>query len=404
MKRIPVKRSLGLLWLLAVQSGFVAGALGQEPSYLSRLETGLKRLIQACSPYAVGVVGQKRHSPAVAEEPKRSPDAAVQTLVDKRVGTGLLVDASGLVLTRRSVVDGMESLFVVLTGGDTLPATILGYDYEFEIAVLKITPQPLENPFFAHSGSVRSGSWVFILGSSARNLPPVSFGVVRSVLDQNLLRVAAGIWPGGVGAPVFNLNGQVVGIVAARVGWSAASQPAGEECLVLPVPQLLPRVFQIRQEAETISGWVGLSVTQYPSSTQKTVFKVTYLYEGGPAARSGIQLGDEILTINGRPIRDLREMADYIRHLNVGTEVMFEIRRGGEILKKRVIVEKRPPLYVLQEMQFKKKPVQTMLGMVQKVAAPAPGLKNRQEIEQRIRLLEMELDNLRRLLSKKPPR
>jgi len=376
------------------------------------LEQALQQLIESARPYSVTVIAESdvRYSKGSGDN-----GAATDTrlplphaVVDKRIGSGLIADTSGLVLTRRSVVEGMKQLLVITHRKDTLNASLLGYDDEYGIALLKIHPLSIPKPSFAHLQSLSEGNLVMILASSFSQKPGISLGRICSILKNNYLHVAANIWPGSIGAPVFNMNSQVVGIVAARMRRNtpanelASAIPAGE-CLVLPISVLLPRVRQIARDATEIAGWVGLSVTQYPGDGGKPIYKVTFVYEGSPAAQAGIRMGDEVLRFNGKPIVNLRRMAETIRHLSVGDSVGLELKRGGKVFTSLLRVQRRPPLYVLQQMQ--RNQVQAVGASLakSKSAWPAQPIDRKDLIQRRIARLESELRTLKRMLKQPPP-
>lgn len=397
-------RAISVFLLLSLLAG---APLAEEPQ-VPDIEAAFKQLVKQVRPYVATVVAETDFS--LAEENSGAPAGAdfPRAVVDKRIGSGLIADAQGLVLTRRSVVDGMERLFVVIHTGDTLAAKLLGYDEDFDIALLQIPRLSISNPLFAHVGAVMEGSWVMILANSLNQKPGVSVGIIRTVLENGFLHVAANIWPGSIGAPVFNFRGQVVGIVAAKMRRSQFAHelsppfPA-DECLVIPISSVLPRVRQIAQEARAESGWVGMSVTQYPGERGKPTYKVTFVYRESPAARAGIHLGDEVVAFNGKPVSNLRQLANAIRELSAGDSVSFVIRRSGQLMERAIRVEKRPPLYVLQRWQ-REQTSQTGVSFARaKRAWPAQPISRTEVIRQRIVRLENELRTLKQML-KQPPK
>ncbi len=386
---------------------FGTGVARPQPS---GLEQALQRLIESARPYSVTVIAESDVRLAGnSGNGEAAPVPLPRAVVDKRVGSGLITDANGLVLTRRSVVDGMKRLFVVTHKKDTLAAELLGYDDEYSVALLRIPSLTMPNPSFAHVENTAEGNLVMILANSLSEQPGISLGKICSVLKNRYLRVAANVWPGSIGAPVFNMNSQVVGIVAAKMRRSAPEKdfsgaiPA-DECLIIPISVLLPRVRQIVRDATELAGWVGLSVTQYPGEQGHPVYKVTFVYEGSPAAQAGIHVGDEVLRFNGKPIKSLSKMAETIRHFSVGDSVGFELKRGGQVFTRRMVIRKRPPLYVLQQMQ--KSQIQAVGVSLAKSKAtwPAQPLDRKDLIQRRIARLENELRTLKRMLKQKPPR
>ena len=367
------------------------------------IEKDFDALIRAAQKYVVSIVAQSdTHLPTFDEGDSTAALENSLMIVDKKVSSGFIVDSQGIIVTRQSVLEGMKSVSVIMQNGEGFNAEVVGADNQFNIALLKVKALTLENPLFAQDAATRIGDWVLVVSNSLGFNPSISLGTVTSALDQGIIKINAAIGPGSIGAPVFNLRGQVIGILAARMvsDYSGQFPPSlrENEAIVIPMGPLLPRINQMIKTATTENGWVGMSVTTYPENDKLPVFKVTQIYKDSPAETTGVLLGDEILTFDNKPIPDLNYLVRTISKLSVNQILDFEFRRGTTTFHKKIQVGKRPTLYTLQI----RPPADSLQPEISSGMQKAGPTIDQMLLQRRINQLEGEIHTLQKLMQRQP--
>ena len=323
--------------------------LGQVQA-VSPLEEQFRQLIVSSQQYVVTVIAQSYK--IYLEETVQKTDSAeeprpiIRPVMNKNVGSGLVVDSRGIVLTRKSIINDMKSISVVLHSGETLAAEVLGIDDNRKIAVLKTRGMQLKNPSFAHDRGLKIGNWVFLMGNLQEAGPTVSIALVEAILGEESVLIGARAWRGSSGTPVFNMSGQVLGILAARMELS--EDVAGltgvvghDEYVVIPISSLLPSIASIADRRMAPVAWIGMTIT-------RDGFKVTYIFEDSPAEEAGVEVGDQVLSLNNRRIEslnDVSEIVTMIQQSQVNDSVRLELKRGNAVLEKQVQIKLRSPAY-----------------------------------------------------------
>jgi S1-C subfamily serine protease len=276
------------------------------------------------------------------------------------VGTGVMIDREGNILTNYHVIEGAQSLTVDLTDGTQLRGQVVGTDPGNDLAVIRaaIPTDKIQPATFGDSESVRVGEPVFAIGNPFGLVFTVTSGIIsgrereRSALDgrpiRNVLQTDAAVNPGNSGGPLFNARGEVVGIN------SSIENPTGQRVFVgigfaVPsntatrfIPQLVrgetPKHAQLGISGVTLDASnaddVGVSINQ-------GVY-ISGVAPGSPAAQAGLRGaqrgGDAITAIDGRLVRSIGELAGIIDSHAVGETVTLTVRRGTEDLQLRAVL------------------------------------------------------------------
>ncbi|MEE9171272.1 MAG: S1C family serine protease [bacterium] len=340
--------------ITAIQFCVFATDLSGQMNAVSDLEEKFRELIVSSQKYVVTVIAKSRIiqlEETVQTRDSSDPVPIIRPVMQKNVGSGLVVDSRGIVLTRRSVVNGMQSISVVLHSGESMDAELLGIDDIKKIAVLKVREMQLPNPSFAHDQGLKLGSWVFVMGNSLGMGPAVSVGLVEGIIDQERVVIGARAWRGCGGAPVFSLSGQVLGILAARM---ESSEDMGgltgmvqhDEYVVVPVGSLLPSIASIADRQVQPEAWIGITVDSVPGRSD--LFRVTYIHEDSPAAQAGIEVGDQVLSFNDRRILSRGDVGDIVKMIqqsDIDDSVKLELRRGDAVFHTNVSIKLRARAY-----------------------------------------------------------
>jgi serine protease Do len=261
------------------------------------------------------------------------------------LGSGFVIDEAGHILTNRHVVEGAEEIEVEFPDGGRFPATVVGRDARTDVALLKIeaTP-PLTVLPLGDSDRMDPGEWVIAVGNPFGFSNSVTVGVVSyrgrpltlgtQGTSVAMLQTDASINPGNSGGPLLNLAGEVVGINTLMVT-RGLPQSAGVGFAV-PINVARSILPQLRETGRVVRGWLGAAVQPLDQELAQTFgldeargAVVSDVAPGSPAQRAGLQPGDIVLSVDGRPVEDARALSDAIAALQPGTKVQVRVRRQG---------------------------------------------------------------------------
>ncbi|HVZ13644.1 MAG TPA: Do family serine endopeptidase [Bauldia sp.] len=265
-----------------------------------------------------------------------APPQRVQSL-----GSGFVIDSSGIIVTNYHVIEDADEITANFNDGSKLPATLIGKDDKTDIAVIQVKPtKPLASLKFGNSALLRVGDWVMAIGNPFGLGGTVTVGIL-SARDRDInagpyddfLQTDAAINRGNSGGPLFNEDGEVIGINTAIISPTGGSIGLG---FAIPSEIAVNVVNQLRQYGQMKRGWLGVHVQDVtddiardqnlPSTHGALVGGVE---TGGPAATAGIQTGDVILTVDGKTIQAIHDLPRIIAGEPVGKAVDVVILRKG---------------------------------------------------------------------------
>jgi serine protease Do len=258
------------------------------------------------------------------------------------LGSGFVIDPSGLIVTNNHVIDGADEVSVTLSDGTVLPATIVGRDDKTDIALLRVHPkEPLPFAHFGDSDRAHVGDWVIAIGNPFGLGDSVTAGIV-SARNRDLsagpyddfIQTDAPINRGNSGGPLFDMDGNVVGVASAIFSPSGGSVGVG---FAIPSDMVRLVVAQLRQYGQARRGWIGVRIQDVtgdiadslglPSKSGALVADVT---KGGPAAKAGLRGGDLITAFDGKPIADSRMLPRLVAETPVGKAVKVDLVRKSK--------------------------------------------------------------------------
>jgi serine protease Do len=270
------------------------------------------------------------------------------------LGSGFVIDTSGIIVTNAHVIEDADEIEVKFNNGTTLPATLRGRDEKTDIAILDVTPrpsQPLTAVPIGSSERLRVGDWVMAIGNPFGFSGTVTVGIV-SARNRNInagpyddfIQTDAAINRGNSGGPLFDIEGNVVGINTAIISPTGGSIGIG---FAVPMETALPVIEQLRDFGETRRGWLGVRiqpVTEEIAESLEMVEAAGALIAGvspdGPAALAGIETGDVVIEFDGRKISDMRELPRIVADTEIGRTVAVTVWRKGERIEFEVTVAK----------------------------------------------------------------
>jgi serine protease Do len=257
-------------------------------------------------------------------------------------GSGFIVDPSGIIVTNNHVVGHADKIIVSLTDGRQLPATVLGHDELTDVAVIKIEGGAgLPSVSWGDSRRVEVGDWILAAGNPFGLGGSVTVGIISaqgrdlgSGPFDNFLQLDAPINPGNSGGPVFNMDGQVIGVSSVIVSPTGASVGIG---FAIPSDTVSRIVSQLLAKGSIERGWLGVSVEDRDSAVI-----IAGLDRNGPAAKAGIKAGDQVVAVNGEPIESSRGLIRAVAAEHPGGSIRVTVRRAGRQIDIAVNVGRRP--------------------------------------------------------------
>jgi len=285
-----------------------------------------------------GQGGQQGENPSPSPAPRR-----VNSL-----GSGFIIDATGLVVTNNHVIADADEVNVILNDGSTLKAEVIGRDQKTDLALLKVQPtKPLKAVKFGDSDKLRLGEWVIAIGNPFSLGGTVTAGIVsarnrdiQSGPYDNYIQTDAAINRGNSGGPLFNLNGEVIGVNTAIISPSGGSIGIG---FAVPSKTVVPVVDQLREFKEVRRGWLGVRIQQVSDEIAESLSikpargaLVAGIDDKGPAKPAGIEPGDVIVRFDGKDVKEMRDLPKIVADTPVGKDVEVIVIRNGKEEKKTV--------------------------------------------------------------------
>jgi serine protease Do len=265
------------------------------------------------------------------------------------LGSGFIIGEKGIVITNNHVIQGAEDIVVRVNGDKEFKAKVLGADPGMDIAVLKMETNEKFKPVkFGDSDKARIGDWVIAIGNPFGFGGTVTSGIIsarnRSIglsRYEDFIQTDASINQGNSGGPLFNMDGDVIGINTAILG------PSGSIGIGFSIPSNNAKkvIDQLLEFGETKRGWLGVRI-QYVSKEIAEVEKldkprgalVASVADGSPSDDAGIKPGDIILEFDGKLINEMSELPKIVAATNVGKKVKIKIWRNQRELTKDIVL------------------------------------------------------------------
>ena len=355
----PVSRASTLL--AALLAAVTATLEGQRRAPLVQLDNAIESLVHDVSPSVVQVL-------VTGIGPVPAPGRTLAVAHEQVIGSGVIVDSAGFIITNAHVVAGAQRVEVIVTpsrtadggrlprGGPALAARIIGLDRVTDLAVLKVDTTGLAALPFGDSDRLREGQLVLTFGSPAGLANSVTMGVVSSVareVDPDrpvvYIQTDAPINPGNSGGGLVSADGALVGI-----NTFILSQSGGSEGLGFAIPSNMAAFVyrQLRAYGHVHRGMIGMTGQEISPVLAKGLglprdwgILVADVASGGPAASAGLASGDVLVGLNGRPVATLAQFVADVTMRSGGRPVQLDVLRGPATLTVRVpVVEQRDSL------------------------------------------------------------
>jgi serine protease Do len=310
---------------------------------ITELERAFERSAEVIGPSVVSITSERTSDaseiPAFLR-PFGPPDGTVRGL-----GSGVIIDARGFILTNNHVVEGADRLKVRLWDERELEATVVGTDPKTDLAVVRIHAESLVAAVTAESEKVRVGQWVIAAGSPFGLSKTVTAGIVSAVGRGGMgitdygdfIQTDAAINQGNSGGPLIDLQGRVVGINTA-----IASQTGGSNGIGFAIPIDLAKVVlaQLIDHGAVERGWIGIVMGKLtPELARSFGYRgsdgvlVDDIDPKGPGAKAGLRAGDIITALDGRALRDMVALRNGVAQRRPGTKVALAVFRDGKSVR-----------------------------------------------------------------------
>ncbi len=257
------------------------------------------------------------------------------------LGSGFVISQDGYIVTNEHVIRGADEILIEFYSGRELPAEVIGTDPNTDIALLKVTEEATL-PFvsFGDSDVARVGDWVMAMGNPLGQGFSVSAGIVSarnrelSGTYDDYIQTDAAINRGNSGGPLFNMDGEVIGVNTAILSPNGGSIGIGFAMSSNVVTRVID---QLQEFGETRRGWLGVRIQDVTEDIAESIglaeadgALVTDVPEG-PAAEAGMQSGDVIQSFDGVEVADTRELVRRVGNTAVGAEVPVVVYRNGDV-------------------------------------------------------------------------
>src|SRR5450755_1242638 len=263
------------------------------------------------------------------------------------LGSGFIVDTSGIVVTNNHVIADADEINVIMNDGTKIKAELVGVDKKTDLAVLKFKPaKPLIAVKFGDSDKLRLGEWVIAIGNPFSLGGTVTAGIVsarnrdiNSGPYDSYIQTDAAINRGNSGGPLFNLDGEVIGVNTLIISPSGGSIGIG---FAVPSKTVAGVVDSLRQFGELRRGWLGVRIQQVTDEIAESLnikpargALIAGVEDKGPAKPAGIEPGDVVVKFDGKDIKEPKDLSRVVADTAVGKEVdVVIIRKGAEETKK----------------------------------------------------------------------
>ena len=317
----------------------------------------------------------------------------------RSLGSGFVIDKSGYIVTNNHVIEDADEIRVRLSNDEEYDAEIVGRDSNTDIALIKIS-QDADLPIveLGDSDDLKIGQWVVAMGNPFGLEHTVTAGIVSAkgrVIGSgpydDFIQTDASINPGNSGGPLLNTRGEVVGINTAII---ASGQGIG---FAVPINMAKGIINQLRESGEVTRGWLGVAIqdlspeiADYYGFEEETGVLVTEVFEGDPADKAGIRARDIIISVNGRPVEDIRDLTRRIAGLNVGRKATVEVLRNGDRQSFDITIARRDEEKILSRKDQDQKKEES-LGI--QVSEISPEIARRFSISEKDGVMVMDVES-----------
>ena len=307
----------------------------------------LAPLVETLSPAVVSVTISQSVTIDLEDLPSwmQVPEGAGQEIQTGQ-GSGFLISEDGYLLTNNHVVSKAESVSITLQDGRTFDGEVVGTDENLDIALIRIeADDPLPYVELGLASESRVGDWVVAIGNPFGLSHTVTAGIISAKGREihagpydDFIQTDASINPGNSGGPLFNLNGEVIGINTAINPWG---QGIG---FAVSVDAFEPILDDLKSEGRVRRGWIGVGLSSHEDGVM-----IAAVYRDTPAAEAGLESGDVIVRFDGEHLSNSDALVRRVGQRRAGEKIILEVLRDGETERLTMILGERPGQEQMQQ-------------------------------------------------------
>ena len=291
--------------------------------------------------------------PYFGDRDRDGPSDRKRKFQRRGLGSGIIVDSKGYILTNNHVVEDADEITVRLADGREFDAEVIGGDPPTEIAVIRIKATNLPVARLGDSKKMEVGDWVLAVGSPFGLEQTVTSGIISAtgrhgvgITDyENFIQTDAAINPGNSGGPLVNMNGEVIGVNTAIASRSGGYMGIG---FAVPVDMAREVMKRLREKGTVVRGWLGVGIQLLTKDMAESMklrdnegVLVSEVFDDGPAHKAGVKVGDVILEFNRKRVTGPAQLQSAVAWTEPGSQVEVLILRDGKRRTLKVKVEKR---------------------------------------------------------------
>ena len=317
-------------------------------------------LVENLSPAVVSIASKtivkQQDQPDIPQFPEGSPfDEFFKDYFNRRqqdaptqrpmfgLGSGFIIDSSGIIVTNNHVIESADEITIIMSDKTEFEAELLGRDPKADLAVLKIDPKDKElvSVPWGNSDKLRVGNWTIAIGNPLGLGGTVTAGIVSAISRDigngpyvKFIQTDASINRGNSGGPLFNIDGEVIGINSAIISQTGGSIGLG---FAIPSNSAKKIINQLVEFGRTKRGWLGVQITPVTDDIAESLGLesnagafVSNLNPDGPAKKSGIQEGDVIIKFNNNLVESMTDLPKLVAESDVGSIALVEVWRKNK--------------------------------------------------------------------------
>lgn len=347
----------GLIFILAATILPVASALAQ-------IGNSYADLVEKLQPSVVNISTTNLLSEETEEQDENLGIISSNPVIQKyfapqksehtSLGSGFVIDEKGYILTNNHVIENAKEIWVTLADESRLQAKLVGADSKTDSAIIKIdSPKSLTPVKLGDSDKIRVGDWIVAIGNPFGLGGSVTAGIVSAKSRDieagsydNFIQTDASINQGSSGGPMFDMNGEVIGVNTAIFSTSGGSMGIG---FATPINLLKFVIEEIKSKGKVERGWLGIRIQPQSRDMASSIAQkvpsgvmISSVSEDSAAQKAGIEAGDVIIALNGAEVLNPKEFSRKIAEKSPGQKIKLDIWRNSQVTRFDLIVEKMP--------------------------------------------------------------
>ena len=347
----------GLIFILAATILPVASALAQ-------IGNSYADLVEKLQPSVVNISTTNLLSEETEEQDENLGIISSNPVIQKyfapqksehtSLGSCIFIDEKGYILTNNHVIENAKEIWVTLADESRLQAKLVGADSKTDSAIIKIdSPKSLTPVKLGDSDKIRVGDWIIAIGNPFGLGGSVTAGIVSAKSRDieagsydNFIQTDASINQGSSGGPMFDMNGEVIGVNTAIFSTSGGSMGIG---FATPINLLKFVIEEIKSKGKVERGWLGIRIQPQSRDMASSIAQkvpsgvmISSVSEDSAAQKAGIEAGDVIIALNEEEVLNPKEFSRKIAETSPGQKIKLDIWRNSQVTRFDLIVEKMP--------------------------------------------------------------